>query len=1032
MTATTPLASSPVPMFSKSVLRVGLGALLVVWTSVGPVAALQQAPPDIWGDFPVLSFDDLTKLDGLPHDTVSALAQDSDGLIWVGTLSGLARFDGYRLRVWDGDPDAAGALPDAYIRALLPLASGSMLVGTGAGGLVRYDPVTDRFNRVLSPDDVSTRVYDLAISRDSRGDAAWVATEDGLARFTSADGNLRTVPLLLADGRPIEGPLFAVFEDVGGDLWIGGGAGLLVRRVGEKHFTRITGTGPTAAVFNSQIWAIHRDNAGRLWAGSQDSGVAYVASQDGQAYAVPGLTGPEGAAGRRTIRDIVEVPGRGIWFGTDGAGLVMMDPTTGRIRTIRHDPVLPGSLNGDRLRSLLTDKTGNVWLGTQQGLERFDPYADRIRTVPATPLSPLALSNPEIFSTLVDRKGRVWVGLANGDIDVLDLAGQQIRRLRLPPPHNGRDINAMVPLPSGSVLVGGRGVAALDATTLAITPSAVPCVDGQIIMSLALDGDDVLIGGYNGLIRYRPATGTCTQHLHDAANPKSLANNYVRAVLRLPGGGIAVATGNGISISDGNGGFHNHRPDPTDPDSLSHGDVFGMALDGHGRLWLSTAGGGLVVTDVEDLRGKPRFRAIRRRNGLPHDYIGGVGVDPRGRIWFTTPTRVGMLDPESSRFTVLGDRDGPGLKSYLLRTMVWGPDGRLLLGGQGGLALLDTVGSGQTAPKADLRVTGLSINHQPRPPADLPAPDGALRLLADQRTLGLDFALLDYRSGADLRYRHRLDGFDSDWLDSPARMPGASYTNLPAGQYILQVEALLYGAAEPVARLTLPVHVAPHWYETVSARLAAAFLALVAVLGIVQARTAALRRQRRQLETVVAERTRDLVAANSRLDILAGTDPLTGLLNRRRFLELAELEQQRATRHRRPLSLLLLDLDHFKKVNDTHGHRMGDAVLRTAAGLIHSCRRVTDLAARFGGEEMVLLLPETDANGAMEVAERLRRSLASTATSLDGVDLRVTASIGVAGWQGPGESLDMLLHRADTALYAAKAAGRDRVMAANT
>lgn len=1019
-------------MSVNSVLRVGLGALLVLCACVGPVAAQPAATPDIWGDFPVLSFDDLTKVDGLPHDTISALAQDSEGLIWIGTLSGLARFDGYRLRVWEGDPDAAGALPDAYIRALLPLASGAMLVGTGTGGLVRYDPVADRFNRVTSPDEFGTRVYALAASHDNRGDAAWVATEDGLARFTAADGDLRTVPLLLADGRSIDGPLFAVFEDVGGDLWIGGAAGLLVRRIGDKHFTRITFTGPAAAVFNSPIWAIHRDSAGRLWVGSQDSGIAYIASQDGQAYAVPGLTGPEGAAGRRTIRDVAEVPGRGIWFGTDGAGLVTVDPANFRIRTIRHDPVLPGSLNGDRLRSILTDKTGNVWLGTHHGLERFDPYADRIRTVPATPLSPLALSNPEIFSTLVDGQGRVWVGLANGDIDVLDLSGQWVQRLRLPPPHNGRDINAMLRLPDGSILIGGRGVAAVGAVGLNITASAVPCVDGQIIMSLALDGEDVMIGSYSGLTRYRPATGACTHYLHDAANPKSLANNYVRAVLRLPGGGIAVATGDGVSISDDQGGFHNHRPDPTDPDSLSHGDVFGMALDGHGRLWLATTGGGLVVTDVEDLRGKPRFRAIRRRNGLPHDYIGGVGVDPKGRIWFTTPTRVGMLDPESSRFTVLSDRDGVGLKSYVLRTMAWGPDGRLLLGGQGGLALLDTVGSGQAAPRADLRVTGLSINHQPRPPADLPAPDGALRLDADQRTLGLDFALLDYRSGTDLRYRHRLDGFDNDWLDSPARMPGASYTNLPAGKYILQIEALLYGAAEPVARLTLPVHVAPYWYETVLARVAAAFLALVAVLGIVQARTAALRRQRRHLETVVAERTRDLVAANSRLDILAGTDPLTGLLNRRRFLELAELEQQRATRHRRPLSLLLLDLDHFKKVNDTHGHRMGDAVLRTAAGLIHNCRRVTDLAARFGGEEMVLLLPETDAAGAMEVAERLRRSLASTATNLDGVDLRVTASIGVAGWQGPGESLDMLLHRADTALYAAKAAGRDRVVPAAT
>jgi len=164
--------------------------------------------------------------------------------------------------------------------------------------------------------------------------------------------------------------------------------------------------------------------------------------------------------------------------------------------------------------------------------------------------------------------------------------------------------------------------------------------------------------------------------------------------------------------------------------------------------------------------------------------------------------------------------------------------------------------------------------------------------------------------------------------------------------------------------------------------------------------------------------------------MLASTDPLTGLLNRRRFLELAVAEHLRAGRHQRPLSLVLIDLDHFKRVNDQHGHRMGDAVLRTAAAILSGAIRGSDLAARFGGEELVLLLPETDLNGAAGMAERLRQGFAAAITSLDGTDVRVTASLGVAAWRGPGESLDTLIHRADQALYAAKHAGRDKVMVA--
>ncbi|MFV3127431.1 diguanylate cyclase [Niveispirillum sp. KHB5.9] len=1013
----------PPPPLARTGLLIRLLLLLAL-----PLTAA-AAEPDPWGDFPILSFDDLTVADGLPHDTVSAVTQDRAGLIWIGTFAGLARYDGYRMRQWEGGLDQPGSLPDTYVRALLPLSDGGILVGMGAAGLARYDPGTDLFQRLTPPDARGSRIYALAPARDAGGDAAWVATDDGLFLWRAADNEVRPVPLVDGAGRALNDKLFTVMEDADGTLWAGGVGGLVRRAPGKEGFTRITTEGPAGPTLAGEVWTLARDGKGRLWVGSGDSGAAWL-SPDSKAHAVSGLTGPDGMAGRRTIRAVAEVPGRGIWFATDGAGLIILDPDSGRLRQVRHDPVLPGSLNGDRLRSMLVDRTGNIWLSSDQGLERYDPYAERLRVVPATPLSPLALTNPEVFSTFADSRSRVWLGLANGDVDVLDLKAQQVHRLRLPPPHNGRDVRSVQPLPDGRILAAGRGVAAIDPASLAITPSAVPCLDGEVLNTMIVARGEVLAGSFEGLTRYSPATGECRTFRHDPADPRSLVNDNVRALAMLADGRIVVGTAGGLSVSDGRGGFHNHLPHAGDPDALSHGYITGAAEDRHGRLWLSTAGGGLVVTDVEDLSGKPRFRAMRRRNGLPHDNIGGVGVDPNGRVWFTTPSRIGRLDPQDSRFTLLGDREGASLKFYTLRAMTWGPGGKLLLGGLGGLGILDPDADTARPPPAPLTVTGLAINHQPLPPSHLPQPGAGLQLSASERTIALDFALLDYRPGTELRYRHRLDGFDQDWLDSPQRAPGASYTNLPAGHYVLRVEAVLSGQETPVATLSLPVAVAPLWYETMAARIGGMLAMLLAILGIVQVRTAALSRQRRRLEAEVAERTRDLVAANSRLDVLASTDPLTGLLNRRRFLELAAIEHQRAARHGRPLSLLLIDLDHFKRVNDTHGHRMGDAVLRTAAGVLSASVRASDLAARFGGEELVLLLPETELAGAAGMAERLRRDFAAATTALDGKEVRVTASIGVAGWRGPGESLDALLHRADQALYAAKHGGRDKVMVA--
>jgi diguanylate cyclase (GGDEF)-like protein len=180
--------------------------------------------------------------------------------------------------------------------------------------------------------------------------------------------------------------------------------------------------------------------------------------------------------------------------------------------------------------------------------------------------------------------------------------------------------------------------------------------------------------------------------------------------------------------------------------------------------------------------------------------------------------------------------------------------------------------------------------------------------------------------------------------------------------------------------------------------------------------------------TVKERMQRELERAYADLERLARTDPLTGLANRREFMERLEQEVERSDRYVRPLSLISLDLDHFKSVNDTHGHAAGDEVLREAARALGSVCRDVDLAARMGGEEMALLLPETDTAGARIVAERVREHIAGAAhRSPSGHAFRVTASLGVATAR-TGASGEALLQAADEALYRAKAAGRNQVV----
>ena len=160
---------------------------------------------------------------------------------------------------------------------------------------------------------------------------------------------------------------------------------------------------------------------------------------------------------------------------------------------------------------------------------------------------------------------------------------------------------------------------------------------------------------------------------------------------------------------------------------------------------------------------------------------------------------------------------------------------------------------------------------------------------------------------------------------------------------------------------------------------------------------------------------------------LAMSDPLTGLLNRRAFLESMRRWVAHHERYAHPVSLLLLDVDHFKQVNDTYGHEAGDAVLRAIADVLPTVTRLSDVVARWGGEEFVIGLPQTSAVGARVAAERVRRAIAGISLAAPaGQTLTVTASVGVACLSAR-ETLDALVSRSDAAMYLAKSAGRNRV-----
>jgi diguanylate cyclase (GGDEF)-like protein len=315
-------------------------------------------------------------------------------------------------------------------------------------------------------------------------------------------------------------------------------------------------------------------------------------------------------------------------------------------------------------------------------------------------------------------------------------------------------------------------------------------------------------------------------------------------------------------------------------------------------------------------------------------------------------------------------------------------------------------------------------------PLDSAGGGGLGELSPGGRSFEFDYTALSLVESEKIRFRYRLEGFEKDWTVAGPRRT-AFYTNLPPGSYRLRVAAATRTGPWSTEDATFEFYLRPRFHQTTAFYLLCAVL-LIAI-GFFGHRfgTRLLRSRAAALQRLVKARTSELEAAKATLERLVSIDGLTSIANRRRFDEQLGIEWKRETRGLNELSLVIVDIDFFKRYNDIYGHPEGDRCLkRVAAALDQLARRPTDIVARFGGEEFVILLPSTRREGAMLVAERALLAVAALEIPHSGssVSDHVTISAGVASARPQyGESPDRLLVAADRSLYEAKSSGRNRV-----
>jgi diguanylate cyclase (GGDEF)-like protein len=980
--------------------------------------------------------------DGLPQNSAVAMTVDRFGLLWVGTEDGLARFDGQRFVAFDDAVDR-GWLTGNYIVALAS-DDEAVWIAAESGGLARFDLDRERFDVVPLRDPDGGRplnIWSLTVD----GDRLWVGTRDRGLFALDRNHPEQVVDHWHEGAKKPERRLRlravrdAAVDARGRGLWIAGVGGLfhIDAEHGAVQSATLDGIDPQRA--DPDVASVFGRADGSLWLGLRSHGVARR-REGAREFAIVPFAAIDGAE-TPVVNRLIETAKGHIVAATD-RGLHLYDADCDCFRATASASPLRRALD-DALVLSVVDDGDVIWAGSwNRGLFRFDPQAPDFDLLAPTDLggreAPVA---PR--SLYVDREQRLWVGSFGAGaryatIEDRPMAQWSWQRWLGQVGSRDRQVWAFAESRDGDLFIGsdvgvtrwrdqGRDVAHLD-----LEPEQ---MDELRCLTAASDGA-IWASTVGGVHRIDPRTLATRRFARD----DGLNDLRVYALAEWPRGRLTIGTWSGLYTLALDGTRIHAMPLRIPGQPQGSGLVWDLHTDAEGGLWIGTSNGLLHL----DRNGTTRRFA--ENDGLPNDVVYAIEARGDHELWLSTNRGLARFDRRSGRAIAFDAEDGLQGNEFGFGMAAQDARGRMYFAGLGGVSRFDPARM-QIAPRAPrpmltrfyLRdreiAVGSVVNDVVPLPQSLFATD-RIALGWRDHDLGFAFSALAGDPTARLRFRYRLGGKDDDWIDAGERRY-VSYTNLAPGQYAFAVKAAdRFGREGPVRRIHIDL--APPVWATWPFRIGAALAAMMLLVAVLNWRVATLKRSREQLAAEVARQTErirvqneQLEAANQALFDRSIRDPLTGAFNRRHFGELAEQAYLGCRARAQPFALMLLDLDHFKQINDRHGHAAGDAVLCAVAQAIRPLLAGQEAMARWGGEEFVVMWPNHDVAAAMRRALALRDVLRALRIVGNDTPLRVTASFGLAcatTTHQPG--LEALLAEADAALYRAKAEGRDRVVAA--
>lgn len=973
-----------------------LGLLCALaWAGSLVCRAQSQANPQIsFPDHPRYTVERLADQFGLGAVTVTAMGQDSQGFLWIGTQTGLYRYDGARAQKM---PEVE-AFIGHYVLDMVIAPDGTPWFA-GNRGIAHYK--NERFESLVIPSEAmplgsGTQIFAV----DSKGMVFALLFNHGILR---ADSQNPSQTKVLAEAEGVSETAAGIARAEDDSIWFTYGTHLAHLAAGSSKVE----IDPGIQIPKERVVALVWDARHTLWLRTATK----LARLDPVAHKLNEENVAIGAADDVEGRPTLDQQGRLLVPSATG---LHWQQANGRWQLIT-DKL---GISSNDIQYAIEDREGTLWIGgSGTGLDRLPGVHEWTGWTTAE-----GLLDNSTWATQRDQQGRLWVTTARG-IAVWD--GQQHQWLKVPL-FSGKERSQVRQLqPAG------------DGSMWALT------VTGSLVRIDAGNFSTTLHAGYRGrpfqTVYVSPKGeiwATTREHLlrfdtrKSTAEPKDVplplrAGTEVFYVSFSPQGAVWV-TGTGVVYRfDGK-----NWQTLTTQDGLQGQEITSMAALSDREAWVGYNDVVQITRILIDDTGKANVE------NHPWDWS-IVGRDSKGRVWFNGPEGLtiratnGTLQSLSHADGLLWDDVSPwtGVREE--------KDGSYLIATSRGLARYQPRDITPSSKPVNVVLTSVALGGAKRQAGERP------RVRPADGSLTVQFAPMILGNSARATCRYQLGGLEKQATDTLQRE--VQYGGLPAGDYEFWVQCREPGMAAAPATATFRFQVLPNIWQTVWAKVSGALLLLGCFWVFVWLRTRALNRRQLELERAVAQRSAELMQKNRELEEISLTDPLTKTRNRRYFYETIPTGSAQAMRShlktsnsidpsqtRQELIFMLVDIDRFKRVNDELGHAAGDRLLQEVAKRIASVMRRSDDLVRWGGEEFLLVCRTTDRENASLLCGRILEAIREIPFDVgNGVEIHKTCSIGWAPYPWLLEdvgalSIDNVIELADKALYLAKREGRNR------